>query len=997
MRDYLHRVAIAATAVILPATMSAVTTNVERAQGVAAAHYADSVYKTLSLRERVGQLVFAKAVPTGGEASKATVRRFIETDGCGGLLFTEGKLKDHVELAAYAQTISKVPVMITFDGEWGLSMRISDSPRFPHNMALGAISDYKLLYRYGKEVAREFRAAGVHVNFAPDADVNSNPANPVIGYRSFGEDPERVGKATVAYSLGLEDGGVQSVSKHFPGHGDTDADSHKALPVVHHSRARLDSTDLRPFADYIEAGCSGVMVGHIAVPALDPSGRPASLSKIVTDGLLRDEMGFEGLIYTDALGMRGAADYTDNPALEALKAGADVLLCPSNASAAIKSITAAVESGKIDESLIEEHCKRVLRYKYLYNAGETPKSYNAALYQAVNNPEAQALIDELSAASITVLTNKDNLLPLDLPRSSKVSIINIGAKADNEFSDICSHYANTESHFTMSSAFAPATLARITDADVVVAAVYTDTPEAREAFAQVVSKAKKSIAVFFVNPYKMKKFAASLGKVDALVLGYDDIPSERRSAAEALFGGIAVSGKLPVALKGVASLGQGIELPKTRLGFSSVTAAGMSSWLPDSIDALVNNGLASEAFPGCQVLVAKDGNIVFSKAYGKLTSGGTAKVNRRTVYDLASVSKAAGTLPGIMKAYDEGLFSLDDSLSNLLPEITDPGKKSITVRSLLYHETGMPASLNVFNAMFDTLSYTGKLTSTRRDRTHSIKIQNRVYGHNTARLRKDILSSKATEKFPVEAAKGIYTGKVTYDTLMQRIYNIALRDNRNYNYSCLNFCMLMALEERATGRNHREYVNTEIFEPLGAYRTDYRASEWTDNVAPTEHDSFMRRQTLKGYTHDELAAMSGGVQGNAGLFANADDLAKYCQMLLNGGSYGGKQILSTNTATLFTTAKSATCRRGLGFDKPDKENADYSPTCEEASAEVFGHLGFTGTVFWVDPTENLIFIFLTNRVNPTRDNAAFNRLNIRPRLFSLVYKSLGKGTESTQQ
>lgn len=993
MSNYLLRIS---TSILFTSALAAgaVTPNIERSQRAQADRWADSVYATLSDRERIAQLMFVKVVPTQGDASKAAVRRYFETDGCGGLLLTEGTLAQHTAIGNYAQEVAKVPVMITFDGEWGLSMRITDSPRFPHNMALGAIDDYKLLYRYGQEVAREFRLAGVHVNFAPDADVNSNPSNPVIGYRAFGEDPERVAKASTAYSLGLEDGGVQAVAKHFPGHGDTDSDSHKTLPVVNHTRTRLDSTDLVPFADFIGAGCSGVMVGHIAIPALDASGCPASLSALVTDKLLRREMGFEGLIYTDALGMKGSSEYTAHPALAALKAGADVLLCPTNAKAEINAIEAALRSGEISHDIVEEHCKRVLRYKYYYKAWE-PAQNDSQLSAKVNGPEAEALINDLAAASITVLENRDNLLPLDIAPGQRISVVNIGENADNNFTSACRHYAMTEAHYTMGDAFGAHSLAQICNADVVVAAVYTDTPQARQAFAQIAAKAGKCVGVFFVNPYKMKKFAASLGSLDGLVLAYDNIAAMQTNAAAALFGGIATRGKLPVALRGVAPLGKGIQLPKTRLGFSTPVAEGFAPWLTDSIDAMVNKGLRTGAFPGCQVLVARNGNIIFDKAYGKLTSGG-ASVTPQTIYDLASVSKAVGTLPGIMKAYDTGLVKLDDNLGNLIPEITDTAKQCITVRQLLYHETGMPASLNVFDAMFDTLSYKAPLTRRRPDRQHGIRIQKGLYGASSARLRTDILGRQKSDKFPIQAAKGIFTGKSTYDTLMHRIYDIKLRDNRNYNYSCLNFCLLMDIEQRVTGRKHDEYVATEIFGPLGAYRTGYRPNDWavTGSVAPTEHDTFMRRQTLKGYVHDELAAMSGGVQGNAGLFGNADDVAKYCQMLLNGGTYGGHRLLSEATANLFTTDKSSTCRRGLGFDKPDTENPDYSPTCDEASPAVFGHLGFTGTVFWVDPSENLIFVFLTNRVNPTRDNAAFNLLPIRPRLFSYVYRALNDNEDA---
>ncbi|MDE5628324.1 MAG: serine hydrolase [Muribaculaceae bacterium] len=988
MSNYLYAT-LAALGVVFNA--GAATTNFDKNKLDAATHWADSVYSTLSERQRIAQLVFPKVVPTETEATKAALRRLIETDGCGGLLFTEGTAQQHAFATNYAQSVAKVPVMMTFDGEWGLSMRIKDTPRFPHNMALGAISDYRLLYEYGKEMARECRIAGVHVNFAPDADVNSNPANPVIGYRAFGEDPERVAKASTAYSLGMEDGGVQAVAKHFPGHGDTSTDSHKALTVVNHTRQRLDSTDMVPFRDFIESGCSGIMVGHIAVPALDAAGTPASLSKKITDGVLRNELGFEGLIYTDALGMKGATHASSTPATDALLAGADVLLCPEKPREAINDILAAVQSGKISTKTIEDRCKRVLRYKYYLACGESQVPSGKEVLKQTNSPQADALIKKLAEVSITVLRNKNNLLPFGNLDTKRISVVNIGERSDNDFVSTCREYAPVKAYYTLNETFSEASLAKINNADAVVVAVYNDKPETRRIFEQLARTSPNLTAVFLINPYKMNKFADMLGNVNSIVLAYDNIAPERISAAQALFGGIATSGRLPVHLKGLAPMGTGIELQKNRLGISSPVAESMQAWLTDSIDALIAKGLRTGAFPGCQVLIAKNGNIVHNKNYGRLSSDANSeKVTAATIYDLASVSKATGTLAGIMKAYDQGKISLDATLAELIPELADSAKKEITVRQLLYHETGMPAALNMFNVMMDTLSYSGQLITARPDKNHSIKIQNRAYGHNTAKLRRDITAAESSSAFPVKAAEGLFTGKSTYDSIMGRIYNIPLRANRNFNYSCLNFCILMDIEQRATGQRHNDFVKNEVFAPMGAYSTGYRPTEWAEakNIAPTEKDTFLRRQTLKGFVHDELANFSGGVQGNAGLFANASDVAKYCQMLLNGGYYGDKRILSEETVKLFTTSKSPTCRRGLGFDKPDKENPDNSPTCDEANPEVFGHLGFTGTVFWVDPKEDLIFVFLCNRVNPTRDNSAFSKLNIRPHLFSLVYKSL---------
>lgn len=943
--------------------------------------WVDSVYDSLSERERVAQLLCPKVSPTGGAASKATIKKYVQDCHVGGLLFSEGTVKEYAELTNYAQSLASVPVLMTFDGEWGLAMRIKTAPRFPHNMGLGAIRDENLLYDYGREMARECRLMGVHVNFAPDVDVNSNPANPVIGYRSFGEDPERVGALAAAYARGLEDGGVQAVAKHFPGHGDTDVDSHKALPTVTHSRERFDQIDLVPFRRFIKDGGSAVMVGHLDVPVFDKSGTPASLSPAITTGLLKDELKFRGLVYTDALEMKGAKVEGRNNCVAAIEAGAEMLLSGRNPQTDIDAILAAVKSGKIKKSTIENACRKVLAFKYVLIGRKAAKIDLNRLSARIASPQSEAVISRLADASATVIRNNDGILPIkDLP-GKKIAVVNIGATA-NEFDAMCRKYAPID--VFDAAAGIPA---KIKDYDVVIAAVFTDSQTSRQALSNL-NGCKHLVDVFFINPYKMAKFRASLPEADAILTVYDDIPATRRAAAKALFGGIAVDGRLPVNLNGIAPMGTGFDLPKIRLGYSTPAAEGMRASLTDSIDSIVHSAMKAGAFPGAQVLVARHGNVLLDRNYGHTTVGG-AKVDGSTVYDLASVSKAVGTLPGVMKAYDLGLFDLDAPASRIIPGLRTEGKDDLTPRQLLHHETGIPASLNMYDVLFDPDTYSGKLTSRRRDKSHTVKIQNRLWGNPSARLRKDLVSSTQNNNFDVEAAQNRFVGASTLDTIMGRIYNSPLRKNRDYLYSCLNFCLLMDMEQRLTNIPHDRWVSDSIWQPVEAFGFCYRPREHhaLTQIAPTEKDTYLRRQTVHGYVHDELAAFSGGVQGNAGVFGSATDVARICQMWLNGGEYAGHRVLSPETVHLFTTEKSSTCRRGLGFDKPDAD-PDKSPTCEEADPSVFGHLGFTGTVFWVDPQNDMIFVFLTNRVNPTRDNTAFSSANIRPELFRQVYLSL---------
>ncbi len=955
--------------------------------------WVDSVYNTLTPTDRIAQLMVVNVSPMQGAKSKANIKAYCDLH-VGGFLFSKGSINDFAEMTNYAQEHSKVPLMMTLDGEWGAAMRVKGAPTFPYNMTLGAIRDPQLLYRYGEEMARECKALGIQVNFAPVLDVNSNPDNPVIGKRSFGENQQTVANLGVAYSLGLEAGGVMAVSKHFPGHGDTNTDSHKALPNIDHDLNTLENVDLYPFKQFIKAGCGGVMVGHLSVPALEKAGVPSSMSNKITTGLLKDKMGFKGLVFTDGLGMEGA-NLSSNVCVAALKAGADVLLNPRNASADIAAIKKAIASGEISQESINERCKKMLAYKYVLGLNHLRPINLATIDKTLNTPEAHSLIQELADASITALPNKAmadnrNILPLSSLGTRSFAVVNIGADADNRFSEYCRKYANVDVYGTKEGTLTQKQISAILSHDVVIAAVYSDS-QAASGSLTALKKAKTFLPVFFINPYKLTRFKASIEAAPVSVLAYDDSPELRIAAAKGLFGGIEIDGQLPVNVKGIAKAGEGMEIAKTRLGYSSPVAKGMDGRLTARIDSVVEAAMRSGAFPGAQVLVAKGGDIVVDRCYGVTTKGGE-KVDPSTLYDLASVSKTVGTLPGVMKAYDSGLFDLDTPAWKYVSDMNVEGKREITPRMLLYHETGMPAALNMFNVMMDSATYNGKLITNKRDAAHTIAINGGGFGNSSAKLRSDITSATKSASNDIEAANGIFVGKAAYDTIMANIYRSKIKPARNYVYSCLNFCILMDMEQRLTGQSHDRYVTDSIWAPLGAYSFCYRPTTRfpLSQIAATEEDTYLRRQHVRGFVHDETAAFSGGVQGNAGVFGTATDIAKLCQMWLNGGVYGGERLLSEETTRLFTTSKSAKSRRGLGFDKPDMNNSENSPTCDEASAATYGHTGFTGSCFWVDPEDDMIFVFLCNRVDPSRKNPAFSKSSIRPTLMSLVYDSMKK-------
>ncbi len=948
-------------------------------------HWVDSVYASLDERERVAQLVIAHITPEPSAANKATVKKLVDKDGVGGILFSKGSLADYAEMVDYAQEQARVPLLMTFDGEWGLSMRIPEAPRFPYNMGLGAIQDDRLLYDYGMEMARECKALGIQVNFAPVLDVNSNPQNPVIGKRSFGEVASKVARLGTAYALGLESGGVLSTSKHFPGHGDTDVDSHKALPTLKQSLDELRATEFVPFIEYSRAGLGGVMVGHMAVPSIDSTLTPASLSRPITTGILKDEIGFKGLVFTDALGMKGAS--TDgNACVKALQAGADVLLSPVNVASDIEAVMKAIADGEVAETQVDKSVRKMLAYKYALGLTKHTPVDRANIKAILNAPEADALNTALADASITVIGNSSGILPISDLAHNRIVVVNIGGDG-KDFDLMCRQYADVKVYD--GAALSASDMDELKKCNTVVAAVFGENAASVAEFSRL-AKMPGLVAVFMINPYKVSKFSGSLSSAKAVMLAYDDTPYTRRAAAKALFAGIDVTGRVPVNIAGVAKAGDGVSYAKTRLGYSSPIAVGMDPSLTYKVDSIMNEAIAKGACPGGQVLVAKNGDIVLNRNYGLTTKGGKA-VNDFTLYDLASVSKTVGTLPGVMKAYDLNLFDLDAPASGYIPGLNVDGKADITPRMLLYHESGMQPSLPMFDIMMDSTTYEGKLLRSKYDKNHKIKIYNNLYGNQNARMRTDIASRNRGDGFEIEAAKGLYLNEAAFDTIMSNIYSSKLRDSRDYTYSCLNFCLLMDMEQRLTGKDHDRWVTDSVWAPIGAYGFRYRPTLTADpsDIAATENDTYLRRQHLQGYVHDELAAFSGGVQGNAGVFGTATDVAKLCQTWLNDGAYGGERIFSEETTNLFTDSKSPNSHRGLGFDKPYLDDPRYSSTVERASASTYGHTGYTGTVFWVDPEQDLIFVFLNNRVDPTRNNSAWSKLGVRGSLMNAVYDSLG--------
>lgn len=952
--------------------------------------WVDSVYAKMNTEQKVGQLIAEVVDPRNLEAAKQEVKRLITNYHIGCLYFSKGTVANHLELVNYAQSISKVPVMVGLDGEWGLSMRMPDTPRFPKNMMLGAIQDDRLLYEYGLEMARECKAVGVNINFSPAVDVNSNPKNPVIGTRSFGEDPSNVARKAVAYARGLEDGGVLSVAKHFPGHGNTREDSHKTLPTVSSSFAELTATDFVPFRNYIQAGLSGVMVAHLNIPALNTGSKPSSMSDKVVAELLKNDMDFEGLVFTDALAMQGARKVTQPNGLLAFEAGAEVLLEPSTTKSNVDAMVARYAKDSKFAEKVDRTCKKILSYKYAMRLNNYVAQPVDGLLDRINTREAELIMRQLYAAAITVLKNQGNVLPVK-GLDKRISVVTLGtASSKNAFTETCRLYTDVDV-YAMTEANMTSTLGKLKGSSKVIVGIYDKGAAYENCLNKLVLTvgAENVIPVFFVKPYDIGGFSGPISLCNTVIVGYENHEYAQEYAAQVVFGGSDATGRMPVSVEGVSFCGDGIDLYASRLGYGMVEEVGLDSEFLQQVDSLANLGVQKGAFPGCQVLVARHNKIVVNKSYGYTDKTKANKIDGNTLYDLASVSKATGTLSGIMKAVDDGLIRIDGKLGTYTKSLAGTEKGKFLIRDLLYHETGMPAALNVYEEMTDTASYTGALVSAKKSAAYKYSAGG-AYINSTAKVRSDVTSPVKTKEFDYRIGKRLYVGRETYDTIMNIIHNIPLRDNRRYLYSCLNFCLLMEAEENVTKVRHDKYVYDNIFHRLGAYRTVYRPLDFykKSEIAPTEYDGYFREEVVQGSVHDETAAFSGGIQGNAGLFSNANDLAKLCQMWLNRGMYGGEQILSSDVVNTFVTSKSPNSHRGLGYDKPNLAKPEWSSTCEEAGPTVFGHTGFTGTCFWVDPENDMIYIFLCNRVYPSRNNKAFTEVGARAGIMKALYQAV---------
>jgi beta-glucosidase-like glycosyl hydrolase/CubicO group peptidase (beta-lactamase class C family) len=935
--------------------------------------WVDSVYETMSDTARLGQLFMVAAFSTTDKPD-VKLLQLIEQYQLGGLIFMKGSPVRQAQLTNTYQAAAKVPLMVAMDAEWGLSMRLDSTVKYPYQMTLGAIEDNQLIYEMGKQIAQQCRRLGVHISFSPVVDVNNNPNNPVIGFRAFGENKQDVAHKGVAYMKGLQDHGVLACAKHFPGHGDTDVDSHYGLPVVKASKRQLDTLELLPFKHLIREGVGSVMVAHLAIPSLDDTKNQAStLSPKVVSKLLKEELSFEGLVFTDALNMKGVADFYPPGEVDAqaLLAGNDVLLYSMDVPTAINRIFLALAEGRLKWHDIEKRVKRILAAKYWFGLNQYQPVELENLYNDLHPTAAGALNQRIFEQAITLVRNDHKLLPLRGRSTARRLHLGIGEPTALDFYNALGIYGSMEHRYLpmkADSLLLQALAAELANYNEIIVSWHLSTQRAGQKFGiepamvaaiKALLQDKKSVQVVFGNAYALPQFDFGT----ALVCGFEEHPWAYKNAAQQLFGAMPFKGKLPVSVSKTLKAGTGLSSSASwnlRLVDPSQYGYEKTSW--QRIDSIMELAMRLGATPGAQVLAAKGGNIFFYKQYGHTDWSQQQSVSQATVYDLASLTKVLATGIGLMQRYDQNQLPIDSSLGFFLPELKGAELGNRTLRQLMAHQAGLPAFVPYWKKTFKQQQPDPWWWDTEKAPIHS----------NTAWL---------------EVAEGRHIRTEIRDSLWAWVKAAPLNPAGQYVYSDLGLHLLWRLLERHWQQSPDQWLEQNWYAPAGTTSLGYQPRQRLPLalIAPTENDTDFRRQLLQGHVHDQTAALLGGVAGHAGLFSNAADILRVLQPLL-GTSDFPQPVLKPYTVDLFSSPQFVGNRRGLLWDRQSYNGQLPSPVGPSPSNISFGHSGFTGTLVWIDPQIDLVYIFLSNRVHPSVNPNRLAELNVRTQVLEVFYK-----------
>ena len=945
--------------------------------------WVDSLMNKLSLDQKIGQLFMIQAYSNLKNSNTEDLIKLVNHFQVGGIIFMQGGPISQAKMSNQLQQMSNVPLLVAIDAETGLGFRLDSTLNYPVQMALGAITNDSLIYQMGFEIGKQCRLLGIHMNMAPVSDINTNPENPVINFRSFGENKMQVARKSWLYASGLQDAGVLATAKHFPGHGNTQTDSHLGLPKILRTKSQLDSLELFPFSYLINKGIGAVMTGHLYVPALDPKAKvPATLSTKIVKNKLKKQMGFKGLVITDAMNMKGVSNlYTSaQSVVKALKAGNDMVEIVPRLDKAIAAVLLSVASGELSMEEIDEKCRKVLTVKKWLGLDKKKLVSTENLIEKLNGNRYLLTKRLLEEQSMTVLLNRKNIIPIQQLDTLKIASLSINTDQTVPFQKMLGNYSPMD-HFNVSktptAGEVDTLLNQLNPYNLVIIGIHCSVLYPFRHFGitdQEISlierlKDRNTIVCFFGNPYALQ-YLPALSNAQSLIVAYQDDKDAQEMAAQLIFGATNASGKLPVTVKDFYPLHTGIDIKGIqRLKYTLPEEVKINSkYLQYKIDSIAESGIKGKAYPGCQVFIAKEGKVILHKSYGYFTYENERAVQNGDLYDLASVTKISAPLPAIMKLYDESRINLDVPFSNYFTEFKETNKAEMTLRDILIHQAQLQSGLPFW-----------------------------LEPGNRGELRKGIFKSQPEEQYQVRISKDLYEKNDFKDQIITDIIKSPLLPQKEFVYSDLGFSLFPFMIERLTGKSFTDYLNQEFYKPLGAVTTGFKPYERfpIEQIAPTEKDLTFRKVLSQGFVHDELAALLGGVSGNAGLFSSANDLAKLMQMYLQLGYYGGKQYISSATVKEFTKVQTseATNRRALGFDRPNPGIRGIKNTfpATDASASSYGHTGFTGTFTWMDPENQLLFIFLSNRVYPTRNNSGISDLNIRPSMHQAIYDAIKKG------
>ena len=945
--------------------------------------WADSVLRSLSPEQRIAQLLIIRAHSNLGPDHVNKVSALIQRYNVGGLCFFQGGPVRQAQLTNQYQQLAKTPLLISIDAEWGLGMRLDSVLNLPRQLMLGAAPNASFAYEYGKILGQQCRRMGIQVNYAPVVDVNNNPNNPVINDRSLGEDKYKVALFGTQLMKGMQEMGVMACAKHFPGHGDTETDSHYDLPIILKTRPELDSLELYPFRELFRQGVGSVMIGHLYIPSIDNTKNLAtSLSYNNVTKLLREELQFRGLAVTDALEMQGVKKFFPDgkASVQALLAGNDLLCLPGDVPQAIDAIKKALRKKQLRWADINSRVHRVLMAKYLHGLGQVNPIVVENLVQDLNAGTV-AFNRLLAEHTITLLKNEDALLPLNAStfaflgkvkkQPQRIAYVAIGATTETVLTKKMRSELKADVYFfgyNQDGGRVPTLIEMMeNNYDLVVIGLHNYSRRPAKQFgistpamqlAQGLLKHPKSVMLLLGNPYA----ARYVCDARHLVTSYEDNDLVEEKVFELLTGKIQPQGTLPVTV--CASLPHGSGLLYKQSG-GLLPYQRFDATLFSPVDSIVNDAIDRRAMPGCVVVAVKDGAVVFEKAYGYLTYDTTAPVTVQTVYDMASVTKILATTLAVMKLYEEGKLDLKQRLGYYLPWVNGSDKQDLLLEDILLHQAGLKSWIPFYKEVTDV---------------------------TTGVPQGELFATGPSENFTVQVADTFFMRGDWVDTMYQRILQSEKTANGTYIYSDNDFIFLGKIVEQLTGMTLDAYVRTTFYEPMDLHATGFlpRNQLPLNRIAPTEQEKLFRRQLIRGYVHDPGAAMFGGVAGHAGLFSTAYEQAVLMQMLANGGRLGDKQFFQPETIALFTAYGSNVSRRGLGFDKPEKDNATRKEPYPAAgvSSATFGHTGFTGTCAWADPEHGIVFVFLSNRVHPDGANNQLLSLRVRGKIQEALYKIL---------